>query len=110
DLGFALDRHYVDPPLSRVTTIPTLLLPPQLTLDLNNHPVRLAILQPRSASAFHTPSSAFLTPPLALPTPRALGATSLIFLVRNSNWMSYGVYSSYYTLYRVAGSASTTWR
>lgn len=32
DLGFVLDRHYVDPPLSRVTTIPTLRLPPQLTL------------------------------------------------------------------------------
>jgi hypothetical protein len=71
--------------------------PPQLTLDLNSHPVRLVcarvvlinrnhflkpheitppilILTPDasltpSVSAFHTPSSAFLTPPLALQPP-----------------------------------------
>ena len=78
------------------TTIPTLPLPPQLTLDLNSHPVRLVcarvvlnrnhflkpheitpstlILTPDasltpSVSALHTPSSAFLTPPLALQAP-----------------------------------------
>ncbi|KAJ5943556.1 hypothetical protein N7516_003724 [Penicillium verrucosum] len=76
DLGFVLDRHYVDPPLSRVTTIPTLRLPPPINpLDLNYHPVRLANLRPQSASSFlirlpypHAPASHPNSSALLVPT------------------------------------------
>ncbi|KAJ6139017.1 hypothetical protein N7471_005503 [Penicillium samsonianum] len=65
-VGFVLDRHYVDPPLSRVT-IPTLPLPPQLTLWTS-------IITPYALPSYALGliiSYAFpiLTPPLALPTP-----------------------------------------
>ncbi|KAJ5479190.1 hypothetical protein N7530_004699, partial [Penicillium desertorum] len=73
DFGFVLDRHYVDPPLSRARLSPLFLFPPQLTLDLNSHPVRLSHALGFSFSyAFirfpHAPASPPTSFALLLPT------------------------------------------